>query len=101
MFHRNFYYLTGINQDNVILVLVKGINGNKEYLLIEENDIDLTVVGPEVPLCMGLADFLWEKGHKVFGPQKLASTLEGSKAFSKNFMKKYHIPTAGYENFDC
>lgn len=64
--------------------------------IIEENDIDLTVVGPEVPLCMGLADFLWEKGHKVFGPRKLASTLEGSKAFSKNFMKKYHIPTANY-----
>lgn len=64
--------------------------------VIEENDINLTIVGPEVPLCMGLADFLMDKGHLVFGPKKLAATLEGSKAFSKNFMKKYNIPTAEY-----
>lgn len=64
--------------------------------VIEENDIDLTVVGPEVPLCMGLADFLMERGHKVFGPTKYAATFEGSKAFSKRFMEKYNIPTAMY-----
>ena len=64
---------------------------------VEENSIDMTVVGPEVPLCMGLADLLEEHNHLVFGPKKIAATLEGSKAFSKNFMKKHHIPTAMYE----
>lgn len=67
---------------------------------VEEENIDLTVIGPEVPLCMGLADLLEEKGHKVFGPQKFASQLEGSKAFSKRFMTKYNIPTAKYKELD-
>ena len=64
---------------------------------VEENNIDFTVIGPEVPLCMGLADLLESKGHKVFGPRKYAATLEGSKAFSKNFMIKHNIPTAAYK----
>lgn len=73
-----------------------------EYILefVEENKIDLTVVGPEVPLCMGLADLLESHGHKVFGPCKNAAILEGSKAFSKDFMKRHHIPTANYANVD-
>jgi phosphoribosylamine--glycine ligase len=61
---------------------------------VEENSIDYTVVGPEVPLCMGLADLLESKGHKVFGPKKEAAILEGSKVFAKNFMKRHNIPTA-------
>ena len=61
---------------------------------VEEENIDFTVIGPEVPLCLGLADLLEDNGHKVFGPRKAAATLEGSKAFSKEFMKKYNIPTA-------
>ena len=61
---------------------------------VEENKIDFTVIGPEVPLCMGLADLLESHGHKVFGPTKEAATLEGSKVFSKDFMKRHHIPTA-------
>ena len=56
--------------------------------------IDYVVIGPEVPLCMGLADLLEDNGIKVFGPRKAAAELEGSKAFSKEFMKKYNIPTA-------
>ena len=64
---------------------------------VEENKIDFTVIGPEVPLCMGLADLLENHGHKVFGPRKEAATLEGSKAFSKNFMMKHNIPTAAYK----
>ena len=63
---------------------------------VKENNIDLTVIGPEVPLCMGLADLLEENGYKVFGPKKFAATLEGSKSFSKNFMTKYNIPSAAY-----
>lgn len=71
-----------------------------EYILkfVEEYNIDLTIVGPEVPLCMGLADLLEANGHKVFGPCKAAATLEGSKAFSKDFMKRHNIPTAAYAN---
>ena len=64
---------------------------------VEEKNIDFTVIGPEVPLCMGLADLLETHGHKVFGPRKEAATLEGSKAFSKNFMMKHNIPTARYK----
>lgn len=77
----------------------KGSVEDLDYILkfVEENNIDLTVVGPEVPLCMGLADLLEENGHKVFGPKKYAATLEGSKAFSKNFMTKHNIPTANYK----
>ena len=61
---------------------------------VEENHIDYTVVGPEVPLCMGLVDLLEANGHKVFGPKKEAAILEGSKVFAKNFMKRHNIPTA-------
>lgn len=67
---------------------------------VKDNNIDLTVIGPEVPLCMGLADLLEQNGCKVFGPKKYASQLEGSKAFSKRFMTKYNIPTAQYEELD-
>ena len=64
---------------------------------VEDNAIDFTVIGPEVPLCMGLADLLESHGHKVFGPTKQAATLEGSKAFSKDFMARHNIPTAAYK----
>ena len=67
---------------------------------VEENQIDLTVVGPEVPLCMGLADKLHNKGFKVFGPQQKAANLEGSKIFSKAFMMKHDIPTALYKELN-
>jgi phosphoribosylamine--glycine ligase len=66
---------------------------------IQENDIHITVVGPEQPLVNGIADFLEEKGHAVFGPKSKAALLEGSKEFAKDFMKRQHIPTASYEVF--
>lgn len=59
-----------------------------------DNDIDLTVVGPEVPLVKGIVDLFEEKGLKVFGPSKTAAQLEGSKLFSKNLMMKCNIPCA-------
>ena len=62
----------------------------------KKNQIDLTVIGPEVPLCNGLADDLEAAGLLVFGPKKYAATLEGSKAFSKDFMIRHHIPTARF-----
>jgi phosphoribosylamine--glycine ligase len=61
--------------------------------------IGLTVVGPELPLTLGLVDALQEEGLQVFGPRKKAAEIEGSKGFSKDLMAKYHIPTAGYRIF--
>ena len=63
-------------------------------------EIDLTVIGMDDPLVGGVVDKFEEAGLRVFGPRKNAAILEGSKAFSKDLMKKYNIPTAGYENFD-
>ncbi len=66
----------------------------------EENEIGLTVVGMDDPLVGGIVDVFEARGLRVFGPRKNAAILEGSKAFSKDLMKKYGIPTAVYENFD-
>ncbi len=66
----------------------------------KENQIDLTIVGMDDPLVGGLVDELESAGLRAFGPRKNAAILEGSKAFSKDLMKKYGIPTAGYETFD-
>ncbi len=65
-----------------------------------ENAIDLTVVGMDDPLVGGIVDVFEKEGLRVFGPRKNAAILEGSKAFSKDLMKKYGIPTAAYETFD-
>ena len=66
----------------------------------EEKAIDLTIIGMDDPLVGGVVDAFEARGLKVFGPRKNAAILEGSKAFSKDLMKKYGIPTAAYENFD-
>ncbi|MBR3173365.1 MAG: phosphoribosylamine--glycine ligase [Eubacterium sp.] len=66
----------------------------------KEKEIDLTVIGMDDPLVGGVVDKFEEAGLRVFGPRKNAAILEGSKEFSKDLMKKYNIPTAGYENFD-
>ena len=66
----------------------------------KENEIDLTIVGMDDPLVGGLVDEMESAGLRVFGPRKNAAILEGSKAFSKDLMKKYDIPTAAYETFD-
>ena len=66
----------------------------------QEQAIDLTVIGMDDPLVGGVVDVFEEKGLRIFGPRKNAAILEGSKAFSKDLMKKYNIPTAAYENFD-
>jgi phosphoribosylamine---glycine ligase len=65
-----------------------------------ETKIDLTVVGPEIALVLGLADRLTAAGQLVFGPCKAAAQLEGSKVFTKNLLRKYHIPTADFRLFD-
>jgi len=66
---------------------------------IEENEVSLTIVGPEKPLVDGITDFLEEKGHKVFGPSKVAAQLEGSKKFANEFMKENRIPTADFQTY--
>ncbi|MCI8950868.1 MAG: phosphoribosylamine--glycine ligase [Lachnospiraceae bacterium] len=66
-----------------------------------ENQIDFTIIGMDDPLVGGIVDVFEAAGLKVFGPRKNAAILEGSKAFSKDLMKKYNIPTASYETFDC
>ena len=66
----------------------------------KENAIDLVVVAPDDPLMLGMVDALEKEGIKAFGPRANAAIIEGSKVFSKNLMKKYGIPTAGYEVFD-
>ncbi|MCI6812783.1 MAG: phosphoribosylamine--glycine ligase [Lachnospiraceae bacterium] len=66
----------------------------------KEKAIDLVIVGMDDPLVGGLVDCMEEAGIPAFGPRKNAAILEGSKAFSKELMKKYHIPTAAYETFD-
>ena len=74
---------------------------DKLVAFAKEKEIDLTIVGMDDPLVGGLVDELEAAGLRVFGPKKNAAILEGSKAFSKDLMKKYHIPTAAYETFDC
>lgn len=66
----------------------------------EEKQVDLTIIGMDDPLVGGIVDVFEARGLRVFGPRKNAAILEGSKAFSKELMKKYNIPTAGYETFD-
>ena len=96
------YALPGNPGIGEIATLINGSVEDLDFILktVEDLGIDFTVVGPEVPLCMGLADLLESHGHKVFGPTSKSATLEGSKAFSKAFMKRHHIPTANYEKVD-
>ncbi|MBF0264103.1 MAG: phosphoribosylamine--glycine ligase [Gammaproteobacteria bacterium] len=65
----------------------------------KEQSIDLTIVGPEVPLVLGVVDKFQADGLKIFGPTQGAAQLEGSKAFTKDFLKRHNIPTAAYGNF--
>ncbi len=73
------------------------LNFNKLLKTIKSNKIDLVIVGPEEPLVRGIVDFLNKHKIKVFGPNKYAAKLEGSKAFMKNICKKYNIPTAQFK----
>lgn len=72
---------------------------DKLVAFAKEKKIDFTIVGMDDPLVGGIVDVFEAEGLKVFGPRRNAAILEGSKAFSKDLMKKYHIPTAAYENF--
>ncbi len=82
------------------LVPIKAMEFDALADFAEENSIDFTIIGMDDPLVGGVVDVFEKRNLKVFGPNKSAAILEGSKAFSKDLMKKYNIPTAAYENFD-
>ncbi|MDE7269733.1 MAG: phosphoribosylamine--glycine ligase [Acetatifactor sp.] len=81
-------------------VAIGAIEFDKLVAFAKEKDIDFVIVGMDDPLVGGLVDEMEAAGIRTFGPRKNAAILEGSKAFSKDLMKKYNIPTATYENFD-
>ena len=80
-------------------VNIKAMEFDKLVAFAKENAIDLTIIGMDDPLVGGVVDAFEAEGLRVFGPRKNAAIIEGSKAFSKDLMKKYKIPTAAYENF--
>jgi phosphoribosylamine---glycine ligase len=85
-------------QATLVPIKANDLKGLLEFALKEK--IDLTVVGPEDPLTQGIVDLFESKGLFIFGANKKAAEIEGSKAYAKQVMKKYHIPTAFYEIFD-
>ena len=80
-------------------VAIGAMEFEKLAAFAKEKEIDLTVIGMDDPLVGGVVDVFEKEGLRVFGPRANAAIIEGSKAFSKDLMKKYHIPTAAYENF--
>ncbi|MFP4415908.1 MAG: phosphoribosylamine--glycine ligase [Chitinispirillaceae bacterium] len=89
----------GIEDNGCMLVRqeIKNWEDLADYAV--KNEIDLTVVGPEVPLVEGIVDVFKKRGLTIFGPTQAAARIEGSKQFAKDLMKKYHIPTASFETF--
>lgn len=81
-------------------VPIAAMEFDKLVAFAKKESVDLTIIGMDDPLVGGVVDAFEAEGLRVFGPRKNAAILEGSKAFSKDLMKKYDIPTAGYENFD-
>ncbi|MDD3428402.1 MAG: phosphoribosylamine--glycine ligase [Oscillospiraceae bacterium] len=90
----------GIGYDAICVEDIKATDVDAIVSYAMDHSIDFAVVAPDDPLVLGCVDRLEEKGIPCFGPNKAAAIIEGSKVFSKNLMKKYNIPTAGYEIFD-
>eukprot|EP00128_Syssomonas_multiformis_P013384 Colp12_sorted_trinity150504_noHs@23306 len=90
----------GTASGNAKISNVAGANTNEELVAFaKQNNLNLVVIGPEQPLVSGLADLCKQNGLPCFGPSKKAARLEGSKAFSKDFMARHKIPTAAYKSF--
>ncbi len=85
-------------QAECVKIGVEDVEALAEFAL--QNSIDLTVVGPEAALAVGIVDIFREKGLRIFGPTKVAAQIESSKEFAKRLMAKYNIPTADYEAFE-
>ncbi|MFP3153268.1 phosphoribosylamine--glycine ligase [Lachnospiraceae bacterium ZAX-1] len=96
-----FYGIKGGKEGKQIAqcVPIKAMEFDKLVSFAKETSIDLTIVGMDDPLVAGIVDVFESAGQRIFGPRKNAAILEGSKAFSKDLMKKYKIPTAAYESF--
>ncbi len=89
-----------LSEKNVFNIDINISDHKKVLEFAIENDINLTIVGPEVPLVEGLSDLFEENNLNIFGPKKFFAQLEGSKVFSKNFMSSNKLPTADYKEFD-
>lgn len=87
-------------QDLAEVINIKADEIEKLADFAKENEVDLTIVGPEAPLVKGIVDLFEERNLKIFGPNKKAASLEASKIFTKDLCKKYNIPTADYMVFD-
>ncbi len=92
------------NAGTALEIHIENININAEDIpalldFAKNKQIELTIVGPEVALVNGIVDVFTDNGLKIFGPTKAAAQLEGSKAFSKNFLERHNIPTAFFDNF--
>ena len=79
-------------------ISVTDLKGMRSFA--KRKKIDLTIVGPELPLTLGVVDYFEEAGLRIFGPSQKAAAMEGSKVFAKEVMAKYNIPTAGSETFN-
>ncbi|MEE9165347.1 MAG: phosphoribosylamine--glycine ligase [Nitrospinota bacterium] len=86
-------------EDKASLIDIKADDIDGLLNFAKEKKIDLTIVGPELPLTLGIVDLFEGAGLKIFGPSKKAAELEGSKAFTKDLLRKYNIPSANYELF--
>ncbi|MBD3652688.1 phosphoribosylamine--glycine ligase [Kangiella sp.] len=86
-------------EDKVQTVAIGGEDIQNLITFAKDNNVELTIVGPEAPLVIGVVDAFTEAGLKCFGPTKGAAQLEGSKAFTKDFLARHNIPTAAYQNF--
>lgn len=87
-------------ENYAVSVVLNTSNHNEILSYCKNNEINLVVIGPEIPLVEGLVDFLNKYNILVFGPKKLAAKLEGSKKFTKEICEKYNIPTAKYKSFN-
>ena len=86
-------------EDNIENVAIEVLDFDALEAFAKENEVGLTIVGPEAPLVDGVVDQFEAAGLKIFGPKKGAAQLEGSKAFTKDFLARHQIPTAEYQNF--
>ncbi len=86
-------------EDSITNVDIQAEDINALAKFAKDNQIGLTIVGPEVPLVAGIVDYFTEQGLRIFGPNKNAAQLEGSKSFCKDFLAKHNIPTAAYSTF--
>lgn len=90
---------TASDLDNMVNVDIKASDTQALIKFAKEHEVGLTIVGPEAPLVEGITDAFKAEGLKIFGPSKVTAQLEGSKSFTKDFLKRHNIPTAAYEIF--